>query len=337
MSTLTRTARAPRPDLTAPALRAGVRVLARQHRRTLWLAGALALLWLAVVVGTTLWAGHVHDAFRANPCTALMTGHTCDDRMRKFDLALSVRQTVLGYAGLCLTVLPGIVAAFVAGPMIGREFESGTYKLSWTQSVSPARWLLARLAAPAALLVAGVSALSAVFTWAQARTDGPYPVDWFDRTTFNALGTGPVAYALLGLALGALAGLLTRRGVPAMSAAVLATAAVAVALGRFRGVLWPPETLTGSGGILPRTPDDAWITETGRLTGDGTRLPYDVCWNAGAKADRCLADLDVTGYFVDHHPASHFWPLQLAETGIVLLLAAGVTALAFRVLRRYHA
>jgi hypothetical protein len=34
------------------------------------------------------------------------------------------------------------------------------------------------------------------------------------------------------------------------------------------------------------------------------------------------------------HPASHFWPLQLVETGIVLAVAALATAAAFALLRR---
>ncbi|MFD4142619.1 MULTISPECIES: hypothetical protein [unclassified Streptomyces] len=36
------------------------------------------------------------------------------------------------------------------------------------------------------------------------------------------------------------------------------------------------------------------------------------------------------------HPTSHFWPLQLVETGIVLTLTAALTTAAFVVLRRRH-
>ncbi|MEU9015496.1 hypothetical protein AB0D12_38530 [Streptomyces sp. NPDC048479] len=35
------------------------------------------------------------------------------------------------------------------------------------------------------------------------------------------------------------------------------------------------------------------------------------------------------------HPASHFWPLQLVGTGIVLALPAAATAAAFLILRRH--
>ncbi|THA59018.1 hypothetical protein E6P78_29710 [Streptomyces sp. A0958] len=328
---------APRTTPSGPTLRAGARVVVLRHRRALWIAGALALVWIGTLVGFTLWADHVGDAFAADPCTAQSADHACNERLREFSDSMHLFSTVLKNAGLALTVLPALVAAFVAGPMIAREFESGTYKLSWTQSVSPARWLLAELAVPAALLVAGVSVLSAVFAWARAQAGEEYPVGQFEHTAFGAMGTAPVAYALLGLALGALAGLLTRRTVPAMSAAVLATAAVGVTLNRVRSGLWPLSTQTSTGtSYVPQVPDDAWISETGRITGDGTRLPFGTCWEAGPEVDRCLAGHGVTGYYIDYHPVSHFWPLQLVETGILLVLAAAAVALAFRVLRRRH-
>lgn len=47
-----------------------------------------------------------------------------------------------------------------------------------------------------------------------------------------------------------------------------------------------------------------------------------------------MADHDITAHYLDYHPASHFWPVQLVETGILLALAALALTLAFRVLRR---
>jgi hypothetical protein len=35
-----------------------------------------------------------------------------------------------------------------------------------------------------------------------------------------------------------------------------------------------------------------------------------------------------------YHPDSHFWPLHLVETGIVLAVTAAATAAAFRLLHR---
>lgn len=42
----------------------------------------------------------------------------------------------------------------------------------------------------------------------------------------------------------------------------------------------------------------------------------------------------MTGFFSTYHPASHFWPLQLMETGIVLAITATATTTAFVLLRR---
>ncbi|WP_445280683.1 hypothetical protein [Streptomyces sp. DSM 118148] len=40
------------------------------------------------------------------------------------------------------------------------------------------------------------------------------------------------------------------------------------------------------------------------------------------------------GDFAVYHPASHFWPLHLVETGVVLALTTLAATAAFRVLRR---
>lgn len=47
--------------------------------------------------------------------------------------------------------------------------------------------------------------------------------------------------------------------------------------------------------------------------------------------------LGVTQRYVDYHPESHRWPLQLVESGILLAAAALAVYLAYRLLRRLHA
>ncbi|MEV7403631.1 hypothetical protein AB0N93_24975 [Streptomyces sp. NPDC091267] len=338
MSTITAPA-PPRTDRPGPTLRASARVVVRQHRRALWIAGALALAWIVVMVGFSLWADRATVAFAAAPCSARSAGLGCDARIQEFDEFMSLFQTVLAYGGLALIVLPGVVAAFVAGPMIAREFESGTYKVSWTQSVSPTHWLLAKLAVPAVLLLAGVSALSTVFAWARSQAGTGYPTQWYGVPFFGATGTAPVAYALCGLALGTLVGLLVHRTVAAMSVALLATGAVVVALTAQRAALWPLQTVTGAKAAVTRVDVSSWIIDYGRITADGRRLPMETCWPARSTTEeaRCLADHHITGFYADYHPASHFWPLQLVESGILLVLAAAAVAVAFRVLRRRHA
>lgn len=52
--------------------------------------------------------------------------------------------------------------------------------------------------------------------------------------------------------------------------------------------------------------------------------------------DACMRDRGGVTPFAEVHPASHYWPLQLVETGILLALAALAVFAAFRVLRRLH-
>ncbi|MFI6124816.1 hypothetical protein ACIBCU_34710 [Streptomyces sp. NPDC051064] len=322
---------------TLTTLRGPARVVVRQHRSTLRAAGLLALAGLVVVIGFALWASHLIDEFEAGSCKASgVSGPACDQRIVDFNGSMSLFSAVLMYAGLVVTVLPGIISAFIAGPLIARELESGTYRVAWTQSVTPARWLAAKLAVPAVLLVAGVTVLSAVLAWAQTQTATDFSVDWFDAQVFGATLPVIIGYTLLGIAVGALTGLLLHRTVAAMAVAAVVTGTVMVALGAFRSALWPLRTAISTTDGPSHVPLDSWVVEVGRVTASGDRLPMDVCWPRASEAQeaRCLAERDVTGMFVDHHPASHLWPLQLVETGIVLVLAALAVAVAFRVLRR---
>ncbi|MFB7919016.1 hypothetical protein [Streptomyces sp. NPDC056061] len=313
------------------------RVVLRQHRGTLWITGVLALVGIVALAAVCLWPRAAVSAYAASGCSIEHTVSGCGDVVRRF-LDSEMRLThAIRYAGLAMLLLPVFIGMFVAGPMIGRELESGTYKLSWTQSVPPARWLATKLAVPAALSLAGVGVLSAVCRWAQARVDRTYyPVNRYERLAYGSIGTVPFGYALCLLALGALAGLLLRRTVAAMVATAAGFAVLVEALDIVRDGLWP--TMTRAYGLKGTytLPDGALNAGGGWLTGDGARLSGDTCreWVPGFR--QCLADHGINRRFVDYHPASHFWPLQLVETGILLALAALAVLLAFRVLRRRH-
>ncbi|MFF2330148.1 MULTISPECIES: ABC transporter permease subunit [unclassified Streptomyces] len=318
------------------SLRGPVRVTVRLHRWTLWAAVVLAFAGVVTVIATQLWTTSVSDAFADTGCSIRNTTSDCDGTVRHFlDTELRFNH-LLRYGGLVMMLLPALVGAFVAGPLIGRELESGTYRLSWSQAVSPARWLVARLAVPAVLTTAGVSVLSAVCTWARTRAERThYPLEWYDREVYGAMGTVPVGYALCMLALGALVGMVLRRTVGAMIVTVIAYGALVTALNSVRNSLWPTLTATDSIEVGYPWPEGAANAGQGWVTSGGKRLSADVCQNA-KDYERCLADNDITLRYLDYHPASHFWPLQLVETGILLALAALAVALTFRVLRRRH-
>ena len=281
------------------------------HRSALWFWLAL----VAVAAVATLWMyGWGADAafaeFVRKGCADGVGNSGCDFNGPAY-ARYATANTVSG--GL-ITFGPLLTALWAGTALIARELENGTARLAWTQSVSPARWLAAKLAVPAALLTAGTLLLVLLHRLAwDAHTElfrGRGPRQWQDTTNYVANGTLAPAYALLGLAVGALTGLLVRRSLAASVGTFLAFLALQSAITSLRPYLWPVETPNSENGF----PD-----YLGAIIG------------AGAEA---VTGHDVVGFYRDHHPASHFWPLQLMETGIVLTVAATATATAFWLLRR---
>lgn len=323
---------------TAPArvtLRGPVRVLLRLHRRSLWSAGAFLTAAAAALVTAALRADYLVADFANSGCTQDGSDRACFQPARNYADSMLELSRIPDYASLVLIVLPAVVGAFVAGPLIAREWENGAFRLSWTQSVPPVQWLTARLAAPAALIVSGTLALTAVLAWARPRAGAEYPAAWHEWFSFMASGTVPVANALLALALGTLIGLLLRRTVPAMALTVLAYGAVTAALYNTRDNLWPRRTDVYAVFRSRGHPADAWTVDLGYLTDAGERLPAETCLSSAGTRE-CLTELGANRQFTHYHPASHYWPLQLVETGILLALAALAVFLAFRALRRLH-
>ncbi|MFJ4473114.1 ABC transporter permease [Streptomyces sp. NPDC089424] len=297
----------------------------RLHRSALW----FWLMLLAVAAGSLLWAygpgvAAAEEVYRKLDCGP---GY-CDtsiDAFQRYDLAATVG------TGL-LTVTPLLVAAWAGGSLIGRELEQGTARLAWTQSVTPVRWLAAKLAVPAALITAGTLLLTLLhrLLWS---ADGPLRAatgtrDWYDSLGFTANGTLATAYALLALAVGAVAGLLTGRSTAGLGVGVVGLLTLTGLVSELRPRLWPTETVTGTRGY-PGIGAGALVDE-GALTATGARVRDPLCIDDA----KCLAEHDVVAFYRDYHPTSHFWPLQLAETGIVLAVTASAILAAFLLLRR---
>ncbi|MFE4378539.1 hypothetical protein [Streptomyces cyaneofuscatus] len=340
MSTLT----PPKPDAATAAkaapkasLRGPVRVLLRVHRRPLRIMGAAVLLWILGMVGIALWSDRVAEDYAASGCSFEHTVIGCGDIVRGYLDSQMRLNGVQIWTGLLMMALPAAFGAFIAGPAIARELESGTFRLAWSQSVRPARWLAAKLLVPAVLAVATTTALATASSWFWSRhDDSPYASAWFERAVYGVLGTVPVAYALFGLALGALLGLLVRRTVTAMAATAIGYGLVLMAVNTVRSGLWPTRT-----DVFPvrsgyEFPPQAWSVAQGYETSTGERIPVDACLMSQDDLVDCLASLGASERYHDYHPASHFWPLQLVETGILLALTALAVFAAFRVLRRLH-
>ncbi|MEU8521829.1 ABC transporter permease [Streptomyces sp. NBC_01216] len=291
-------------------------VTVRQHRRALWVAATGVTLSLAVIGGLRWW-----DARPSAP-----------DGSGSF----GALRPAMGYASLGMLVLPLLAGVFVAGPMVARELESGTYRLALTQSVTPTRWLAAKLLTAGTVAITGTLALIGVYQLGLARVDGTYLFHWADRGPYEASGPVLLAQVLLALALGALVGQLVRRTVPAMSSTGLVLGTVILLLGRARWNLLPVRTVTGPPEQPLPVPHDALTLDTGLIGPGGARLPE---WTCSEYADPrgCPPGLGITHRYADYHPHAHFWPTQLLETGILLALTGLALYAAFRLLRARHA
>jgi hypothetical protein len=174
--------------------------------------------------------------------------------------------------------------------------------------------------------------------------------------TFATHGITPLGYAAFAFALGTAAGALIRRAVPAMAVtlAIFAVVQVPMPLWVRPNIIPPVQTIAtidaaqvnfGSltASAVPGQPG-AWVVSSHAVNAAGqpvTALPAS-CFpdNASAKFNgdpgQCMNKLGIREV-VNYQPASRYWPLQLIETGIFLVLALALSWFCFWLLGRRRA
>ncbi|MFJ4204992.1 hypothetical protein ACIP2Y_35910 [Streptomyces sviceus] len=130
--------------------------------------------------------------------------------------------TAMGWISTFMYYSYWAVAAWAGGALVGRELESGTARLAWSQGVSPARWLAAKLALPAVALVLGGAVFVPVYRWAWSAHRDLMGDHLLFNDVFADHGPLVVAYGLCALAVGTLTGLLLGRPLPALAISVAA-------------------------------------------------------------------------------------------------------------------
>ena len=182
------------------------------------LVGLVALGVLVAVLGTQL----LHDYH------ATVTGCGAHADCSSATAALVNRYDRWNtWFGVIVLVVPGLIGIFWGAPLLGRELETGTFRLAWTQSISRARWTLTKLGLLGLAGMAAAGLCSLLVTWWASPLDqigaGPF-------TTFDQRGLVPVGYALFAFALGVAAGAVIRRTLPAMGATLVAFVGVRLAV-----------------------------------------------------------------------------------------------------------
>ena len=243
-----------------------------------------------------------------------------------------------------LQVVPALIGAFVGAPVLARELETGTFRYAWTLGFGRWRWTLGKLVPLAVAVAAAAGVLSLLFSWYFQ----PFFADGnetpFAPELFDLRGVAFAAWTLAAFAIGALAGMLIRRVVPAIAATLAAYAALALVVGLWLRQHYLTPLLTSELNV----PGSAWImnqwwTKGGRFAFAGApsnNLLMQLCppsaVGSATRRERLAQCLALHGYthWTSYQPGSRFWPFQWIEGGWLLALSVLLIAATVWLVRR---
>jgi len=197
-----------------------IRLSWRQFQAQAAVACALLIAVLILFATTRGNIDHLYTVF-AKANAACVNNPSCPG----VGIQLSKLDQLLELIGTALVVVPALIGVFWGAPLIAREFENGTHRLAWTQSVTRTRWLACKVAVVGLASVAATGLLSLLVTWWSSPIDRAHQ-NRFGSGMFGERNITPLGYAAFGFALGVVAGLLIRRTLPAMAATVVGFLAV---------------------------------------------------------------------------------------------------------------
>jgi len=257
--------------------------------------------------------------------------------------------------GWILQLVPALIGAFVGAPVLAREMETGTYRYAWTQGFGRRRWALAKLVGLAVAVTAAVGAISVLFSW--------YYQPYFDPdnqarslteltslapSLFDLRGVTFGAWTLAAFAIGALAGILIRKVVPAIVATLAAYAALAIATGAWLRAHYLAPIVIRSLNV----PSSVWVVSQDWTTKGGQVASQSALYQVLQGAPGQVAGKEGGGpnlhalaawqYLVQHgytevtsyQPATRFWAFQWIEAGWLLGLSVLLMAVTLWLVRR---
>ncbi|MDQ2815668.1 MAG: ABC transporter permease [Actinomycetota bacterium] len=317
----------------------------RQHRAALAgvavFLGALAVcLWLAGL--------KTHHAYAATVAACRpVASAACSDMSTRF-----IGTNGFLSNGLILQAVPALIGAFAGAPVLARELETGTFRYAWTQGFGRWQWTLAKLVPLAVAVAAAAGAFSVLLSWYYQpyfatgnQALGLSEVTPFFPGLFDLRGVAFAAWTLAAFAIGALAGMLIRRVVPAIAATLAVYAGLALAAGGLLRQHYLTPLVTSS----PNVPGSAWIfsqwwTKGGKFAFAGppdgflnrfcSSLPSGPFGKPASQAfSQCLSQHGYTQW-TSYQPASRFWPFQWIEGGWLLALSVLLIAATVWLVRR---
>jgi hypothetical protein len=255
-------------------------------------------------------------------------------------------------------VVPVVLGMLWGAPLVASELEARTSDFAWTQSVTRTRWLAVKAGWLLLAAVACGGAVSALATW----WSGPINAESataFTPGQFDTQGIVPIGYAVLAMSLGIAAGALARRTLPAIAVVLGGFIALRLVIANLLRPHYMAAVTTYFNVTTTYTPPgQAWVlgqggvSRTGQVVAAGwgelepalpaacqALLPGSPTAKSDASLNSVFSCMRAHGWrgFVTYQPASRYWPFQGIETGIYVLLAAALIAVAFIVVRRRDA
>jgi hypothetical protein len=307
-----------------------------RHHRT-QSAACLALVATACLLLYALGAP-MHLAWAHGPASCLSATATgnCDGLLTDFQTRFTGSlEQLLGW----LNLLPPLIGAFVGAPLLAREFETGTWRLAFTQAVPRTRWLTTKILLLGAVVVTLMTVFAAVFSWYRG------PLDLlegrFGPNSYDFEGLSLPAYTLLAFAIGVLTGVLLRRTLAAMAVTIGVFLAVRLPVEVWlRPHLQAPLLVTGPAAAPGGVARADWVLASGLTGPHGVRLSdqaeshvLGASQAAGGPAGSYL-HAHGYGYWALLQPASRFWHFQILEATLYTAVALSCLTASILVLRR---
>jgi ABC-2 family transporter protein len=313
---------------------------------------AAALGVLAILLAAT--APHVFGQYDS---AGLASCHlNCGSAASNFENNIGGLYTIL--FEVCIGIMyvaPVLMGIFWGAPLVAREYEAGTQRLAWNQSVTRSQWAAAKLGLVGLAAVTTAGLLSLMVSWwgtpiDNAMNQNPVGLTRLSPLVFATRGVAPLGYAAFAFALGVTAGVLVRRTLPAMAITLVIFATIQVLVPYFaRPHLIPPAHVTapfnassaneimirqvqGSSNTMTVVGNfsqpGAWILSNTTITPSGRVFtgPATAACTGNSTQQQCNNWLDSLHLrqLITYQPANRFWPLQWIEACIYLILAAGL-------------
>lgn len=333
----------------------------RQHRKQFLVFGVLLALFAGILIptGIQFWNTYQHAL---STCAQHPQALSCSDLADSLFTSQTDGFIKIG-AVLGTFALPVLLGLFIGSPLIAREYEEGTNKLAWTQSVSRHKWLTTKLIWALAFACIYGIVLAILATW-WSRSLNALAQYRFIPGHFETQGLMPVAYSLFFTSIAFMAGAWFRKTLLAMAITfgvfVLSTATFAQLI---RPHYMTPVTVTSSMGpsaVQHKIPTGAWVLSRDIVDSKGKVFDsFDIAnmppqcqkftqniqisdSSRAAKAKLAGGDpvddcLNQAGYHqtATYQPSYRYWDFQRIEAGIYLGMATvAVAATYLLVLRR---